>query len=118
MSLKTFKFLDKSGFSWPQLNVDAISKIGVFSLCLRNKPFDAFKIPTDRHKTSSAKSLISSKNKLNKFKHSDYVMKYGLLIGCHQGLTNKDILYIHSFMSTCAHRNSETDLGLVCAEFL
>ena len=42
------------------------------------------------------KSLISSKNKLNKFKHSDYVMKYGLLIGCHQGLTNKDILYIHS----------------------
>ena len=61
MSLKTFKFLDKSGFSWPQLKVDAISKIGVFPLCLRNRPFDAFKIPTDRHKTSSAKSLISSK---------------------------------------------------------
>lgn len=41
-------------------------------------------------------SLISNKNKLNDFKDSDYVMKYGLLIGCHQGLSNKDILYIHS----------------------
>ena len=41
-------------------------------------------------------SLISNKNKLNGFKESDYVMKYGLLIGCHQGLSNKDILYIHS----------------------
>ena len=37
-----------------------------------------------------------NKNKLNGFKKSDYVMKYGLLIGCHQGLSNKDILYIHS----------------------
>jgi len=40
-------------------------------------------------------SLISSKNKLNSFKNSDYIMKYGLLIGCHQGLSDKDILYIH-----------------------
>ena len=41
-------------------------------------------------------SLISNKNKLNGFKESDYVMKFGLLIGCHQGLSNKDISYIHS----------------------
>jgi CDP-4-dehydro-6-deoxyglucose reductase, E1 len=41
-------------------------------------------------------SLISSKNKLNSFKNSDYIMKYGLLIGCHQGLSLKDISYIHS----------------------
>ena len=40
-------------------------------------------------------SLISSKNKLNSFKKSDYIMKYGLLIGCHQGLSDKDISYIH-----------------------
>ena len=41
-------------------------------------------------------SLISSKNKLNDFAESDYIMKYGLLIGCHQGLSQKNISYIHS----------------------
>ncbi len=40
--------------------------------------------------------LISKKNKLNGFKNSDYIMKNGLLIGCHQGLKNKDIDYIHT----------------------
>ena len=44
-------------------------------------------------------SLISNKNKLNSFKNSDYIMKYGLLIGCHQGLTLKDISCIHSVIS-------------------
>jgi len=39
--------------------------------------------------------LISNQNKLNSFKNSDYIMKYGLLIGCHQGLKIKDINYIH-----------------------
>ena len=42
------------------------------------------------------KGLINSKNKLNSFKNSDYIMKYGLLIGCHQGLSQKDISYIHN----------------------
>ena len=42
--------------------------------------------------------LISRKNKLNNFKSSDYIMKNGLLIGCHQGLSNKDIFYIHSII--------------------
>ena len=42
--------------------------------------------------------LISNKNKLNKFKNSDYIMKNGLLIGCHQGLTSRDIFYIHSII--------------------
>ncbi len=42
--------------------------------------------------------LISRKNKLNNFKSSDYIMKNGLLIGCHQGLSNKDISYIHSII--------------------
>ena len=41
-------------------------------------------------------SLISKKNKLNGFSNSDYIMKYGLLIGCHQGLSKRDIYQIHS----------------------
>ena len=41
-------------------------------------------------------NLISAKNKINSFKNSDYIMKYGLLIGCHQGLSIKDIEYIHT----------------------
>ena len=41
-------------------------------------------------------NLISKKNLLSSFKNSDYIMKYGLLIGCHQGLKKKDISYIHS----------------------
>ena len=41
------------------------------------------------------KKLKSSKNKLNSFKNSDYIMKYGLLIGCHQGLDERKIDFIH-----------------------
>ena len=42
--------------------------------------------------------IINSKNKLNAFENSDYIMKNGLLIGCHQGLSTKDISYIHSIV--------------------
>ncbi len=41
-------------------------------------------------------NLISNKNKLNQFKNADYIMKNGILIGCHQALKNKDVQYIHS----------------------
>ena len=41
-------------------------------------------------------NLINKRNKLNAYKNSDYIMKYGLLIGCHQGLSTKEINYIHS----------------------
>jgi CDP-6-deoxy-D-xylo-4-hexulose-3-dehydrase len=41
-------------------------------------------------------NLISNKNKLNQFKNADYIMKNGILIGCHQALKHKDIHYIHS----------------------
>ena len=41
-------------------------------------------------------NIISNKNKLNSFINSDYVMKYGLLIGCHHGLSLSDIKYIHN----------------------
>ena len=43
-------------------------------------------------------NIISKKNKLNQFKNADYVMKNGILIGCHQGLKNKEINYIHSII--------------------
>ena len=35
--------------------------------------------------------LVNAKNKLNSFKNSDYIMKNGLLIGCHQGLSQNQI---------------------------
>ena len=44
-------------------------------------------------------NIISNKNKLNSFKNSDYIMKNGLLIGCHQGLSKQKIDYIHSKMN-------------------
>ena len=40
--------------------------------------------------------LVSKKNKLKAFANSDYIMKNGLLIGCHQGLETKSINYIHN----------------------
>ena len=40
--------------------------------------------------------IISKKNKLNQFKSADYIMKNGILIGCHQGLKKKEIQYIHT----------------------
>jgi len=39
--------------------------------------------------------IISKKNRLNEFKNADYIMKNGILIGCHQGLKEKDLSYIH-----------------------
>ena len=40
-------------------------------------------------------SIISKRNNLNSFKNSDYIMKNGILVGCHQGLSSKNIEYIH-----------------------
>ena len=42
------------------------------------------------------KNLISRRNKLNAFENADYIMKNGILIGCHQGLDNAQIKYIHT----------------------
>ncbi len=44
-------------------------------------------------------SVISKRNKLNSFKNSDYIMKHGILIGCHQGMSIKDVKYIHDKIS-------------------
>ena len=40
-------------------------------------------------------NLISKVNKVNTFLNSDYIMRNGILIGCHHGLSNKNITYIH-----------------------
>ena len=40
-------------------------------------------------------NLASKKNKISQLKNSDYIMKFGLLIGCHQGLNISKIKYIH-----------------------
>ena len=40
-------------------------------------------------------SLISKRNKLNDFPNADYIMKNGILIGCHQGLGTNELNYIH-----------------------
>ena len=39
--------------------------------------------------------LISSRNKLNLYKNSDYIMSNGILIGCHHGLGVKQMKYLH-----------------------
>ena len=44
-------------------------------------------------------SLISKRNKLSSFKNADYIMKNGILIGCHQGLTISNINYIHKIIN-------------------
>tara|TARA_B100001057_G_scaffold445692_1_gene483587 strand:+ start:2118 stop:3323 length:1206 start_codon:yes stop_codon:yes gene_type:complete len=44
------------------------------------------------------KDLISKKNKLSDFKKADYIMKNGILIGCHQGLSEKNIKTIHNLI--------------------
>ncbi len=41
------------------------------------------------------KKVISKRNKINSFKNSDYIMKNGILIGCHQGLSLKHMTHIH-----------------------
>ena len=43
--------------------------------------------------------LINSRIKVSTFKESDYIMKNGLLIGCHHGLSKKHINYIHKKIS-------------------
>ena len=43
-------------------------------------------------------NLISKRNRLNNFPNSDYIMKYGILIGCHQGLKIQDLRFIHKMV--------------------
>ena len=51
------------------------------------------------------KYLISKRNDVNNFFYSDYIMKNGILIGCHQGLKINDIKYIHNKISNFINKN-------------
>ena len=46
------------------------------------------------------KNLKSKTNNTVSFSNSDYIMRNGLLIGCHQGLNIKHIKYIHLMISS------------------
>ena len=109
-----FKKLDKY-FIVPKVNKNIKTNFLAYPVILKNnlkfsrKDFQVYleknKIQTRPIFTGNIlrhpgfRSLVSNKNKLNGFKNSDYIMKYGLLIGCHQGLSLKDISYIHSVIS-------------------
>ena len=109
-----FKKLDKY-FTVPKINKNIKTNFLTYPVILKSnskfsrKDFQVYlennKIQTRPIFTGNTlrhpafKSLVSNKNKLNEFKNSDYIMKYGLLIGCHQGLSLKDISYIHSVIS-------------------
>ena len=43
--------------------------------------------------------LISKINKLSNYKNSDYIMRNGILIGCHQGLSSKHMDYMHAIIN-------------------
>ena len=51
-------------------------------------------------------NLISKQNQLNYLKNSDYIMRHGLLIGCHQGLTLSQINYIHKIIKNFLIENN------------
>ena len=51
--------------------------------------------------------LINKTNKLNSFKNSDYIMKHGLLVGCHQGLSIKNITYIHDVINNFINKRDK-----------
>ena len=46
------------------------------------------------------KNLKSKINNTDSFSNADYIMRNGLLIGCHQGLNIKQIQYIHLMISS------------------
>ena len=64
------------------------------------------------------KILKSSKNKLSSFKNSDFVMKNGLLIGCHQGLNHKKIKYIHDKFKKFLKNMHNKKVSDLVAEYL
>lgn len=49
------------------------------------------------------KNLINKKNKLSNFPGADYIMRNGILIGCHQGLKQNQLKYIHQKILNFIH---------------
>ena len=105
----------KNYFIAPKINKNVKTNFLAYPIIIKkNKIFDRKKLQIYLEKNNiqtrpifsgnilrhpAFKHLISSKNKLNDFANSDYIMKYGLLIGCHQGLNRNNINYIHKKIS-------------------
>ena len=105
----------KNYFIAPKINKNVKTNFLAYPIIIKkNKIFDRKKLQIYLEKNNiqtrpifsgnilrhpAFKHLISSKNKLNDFANSDYIMRHGLLIGCHQGLNRDNINYIHKKIS-------------------
>ena len=108
--LKFFKKIDKFFFT-PDVNSNVYTNFLAYPIILKpNKYFDRkdLQIFLENNKIQTRPifsgnilrhpaftKIISKQNKINQFKNADYIMRYGILIGCHQGLKEKDLNYIH-----------------------
>lgn len=109
---KTFFSKFKNLFIVPQINSKVTTNFLAYPIILKkNKKFDRKKLQIFLEKNKiqtrpifsgnilrhpAFSYLNSKKNNINDFPNSDYIMKNGLLIGCHHGLNKKNINYIHS----------------------
>ncbi len=117
------EFFNKNSkyFIVPKVNKDVKTNFLAYPIIIKkNKFFDRKKIQIYLEKNKiqtrpiftgnilrhpAFKNLKSYKNKLNSFKNSDFIMKNGLLIGCHQGIKRKEINYIHKKISKLINKN-------------
>ena len=108
-----YKFFEKLNkfFILPKINKNVSTNFLAYPIIIKNNKLinrKKFQIHLEKNKIQTRpiftgnllrhpafSTLISKKNRLNNYKNSDYVMKNGLLIGCHQGLSKNDIAYIH-----------------------
>ncbi len=102
----------KEFFVVPKVNKDVKTNFLAYPIIIRkNKNFDRKKLQIYLEKYNiqtrpifsgnilrhpAFKIIINNKNNLQSFKNADYIMKHGILIGCHQGLNYKNIKYIHA----------------------
>tara|TARA_Y100001970_G_scaffold5981_1_gene6772 strand:+ start:43491 stop:44696 length:1206 start_codon:yes stop_codon:yes gene_type:complete len=111
--LTHYKFFNKlkNYFITPKINNKVKTNFLAYPIILKNKlnfSRKDFQVYLEKNKIQTRpifsgnilrhpgfRNLITNKNKINKFPNSDYIMKFGLLIGCHQGLSKKNISYIH-----------------------
>ncbi len=102
----------KDFFITPKINKNVKTNFLAYPIIIKqNKIFDRRKLQIHLEKNQiqtrpifsgnilrhpAFKKIINKRNKIQSFKNSDYIMKNGILIGCHQGLNFKNIKYIHS----------------------
>jgi CDP-4-dehydro-6-deoxyglucose reductase, E1 len=108
---KNFFLKLENYFITPKINKNVKTNFLAYPIILReNKYFDRKKLQIYLEKKNiqtrpifsgnilrhpAFENLISKKNQLDSLKNSDYIMRHGLLIGCHQGLDALKINYIH-----------------------